>query len=74
MGHTTHGLAQVPAYLSGLESGAMLGTGEPITVSDRGVLDRAHLALRTAQPGAREDLLGARFVHGDGRTALFLAY
>ena len=38
MGHTTHGLAQVPAYLSGLESGAMLGTGEPITVSDRGAV------------------------------------
>jgi LDH2 family malate/lactate/ureidoglycolate dehydrogenase len=38
MGHTTHGLAQAPAYLNGLESGAMLGTGEPITVSDRGAV------------------------------------
>ena len=38
MGHTTHGLAQAPAYLNGLESGAMLGTGEPITVSDKGAV------------------------------------
>jgi LDH2 family malate/lactate/ureidoglycolate dehydrogenase len=38
MGHTTHGLAQAPAYLNGLDSGAMLGTGEPITVSDRGAV------------------------------------
>jgi LDH2 family malate/lactate/ureidoglycolate dehydrogenase len=38
MGHTTHGLAQAPAYLNGLASGAMLGTGEPITVSDRGAV------------------------------------
>jgi LDH2 family malate/lactate/ureidoglycolate dehydrogenase len=38
MGHTTHGLAQAPAYLNGLESGAMLGTGEPITVADRGAV------------------------------------
>lgn len=36
IGHTTHGIAQVPAYLSGLESGAMLGTGKPSVVSDRG--------------------------------------
>ena len=36
MGHTTHGIAQAPAYLSGLENGLMLGTGNPITVSDRG--------------------------------------
>ena len=38
MGHTTHGLAQGPAYLNGLESGAMLGAGEPITVADRGAV------------------------------------
>jgi LDH2 family malate/lactate/ureidoglycolate dehydrogenase len=36
MGHTTHGIAQAPAYLSGLENGLMLGTGDPIIVSDRG--------------------------------------
>ena len=36
MGHTTHGIAQAPAYLSGLENGLMLGTGNPIAVSDRG--------------------------------------
>ena len=36
MGHTTHGIAQAPAYLSGLENGLMLGTGDPIVVSDRG--------------------------------------
>jgi len=38
MGHTTHGLAQGPAYLNGLESGAMLGAGEPITIADRGAV------------------------------------
>ena len=38
MGHTTHGLAQGPAYLNGLESGAMCGVGEPITVADRGAV------------------------------------
>lgn len=38
MGHTTHGLAQAPAYLGGLESGAMLGTGEPTVVTDRGAV------------------------------------
>jgi len=38
MGHTTHGLAQGPAYLNGLESGAMRGVGEPITVADRGAV------------------------------------
>jgi LDH2 family malate/lactate/ureidoglycolate dehydrogenase len=36
MGHTTHGIAQAPAYLSGLENGLMLGTGDPMVVSDRG--------------------------------------
>ena len=36
MGHTTHGIAQAPAYLSGLQNGLMSGRGDPITVSDRG--------------------------------------
>ena len=36
MGHTTHGVAQAPAYLSGLENGLMRGTGDPLVVADRG--------------------------------------
>ncbi len=36
MGHTTHGLAQLPGYLEDLASGAMLAKGEPRLVSDRG--------------------------------------
>ena len=36
IGHTTHGIAQVPAYLSGLQNGQMLGKGQPKVVSDRG--------------------------------------
>ena len=36
MGHTTHGIAQAPAYLSGLENGLMKGTGDPLVVADRG--------------------------------------
>jgi L-lactate dehydrogenase len=35
MGHTTHGLAQLPAYLRELESGSMRRDGEPEVVSDR---------------------------------------
>ena len=37
MGHTTHGIAQAPAYLAGLENGLMKGAGEPIVVADRGL-------------------------------------
>lgn len=33
MGHTTHGLAQLPGYLAALESGQMRKEGEPIIVS-----------------------------------------
>ena len=33
MGHTTHGLAQLPAYLAALESGQMRKEGEPLIVS-----------------------------------------
>ena len=36
MGHTTHGIAQAPAYLSGLEKGLMKGTGDPSIIADRG--------------------------------------
>ena len=36
MGHTTHGIAQAPAYLSGLENGLMKGTGDPLVIADRG--------------------------------------
>ena len=35
MGHTTHGLAQAPAYLRDLEAGKMCGTGMPEVLSDR---------------------------------------
>jgi L-lactate dehydrogenase len=35
LGHTTHGLAQLPGYLSELGKGAMAGTGEPEVVSSR---------------------------------------
>ena len=34
MGHTTHGLAQLPAYLAALESGQMRAVGEPIVLND----------------------------------------
>ncbi|HEX3917675.1 MAG TPA: Ldh family oxidoreductase [Caulobacteraceae bacterium] len=36
MGHTTHGLAQLPGYLAELERGGMRGTGRPTIVADRG--------------------------------------
>ncbi|MBH68145.1 MAG: lactate dehydrogenase [Rhodospirillaceae bacterium] len=36
IGHTTHGIAQIPAYLTGLEKGLLLGTGQPIVLNDRG--------------------------------------
>jgi LDH2 family malate/lactate/ureidoglycolate dehydrogenase len=36
MGHTTHGLAQLPAYLDELESGDMAKAGGPEIVADRG--------------------------------------
>lgn len=34
LGHTTHGLALLPAYLAELEKGAMAKTGEPRVVAD----------------------------------------
>ncbi|MCX8100689.1 MAG: Ldh family oxidoreductase, partial [Geminicoccaceae bacterium] len=34
MGHTTHGLALLPAYRRELEAGRLLGTGEPATLAD----------------------------------------
>lgn len=34
LGHTTHGLALLPAYLREVESGGMARTGEPRTVAD----------------------------------------
>jgi LDH2 family malate/lactate/ureidoglycolate dehydrogenase len=36
MGHTTHGLAQVPGYLEEIEAGLMAKIGEPRVVADRG--------------------------------------
>ena len=36
MGHTTHGLQLVPAYLGALGNGTMAGTGEPTVLADRG--------------------------------------
>jgi LDH2 family malate/lactate/ureidoglycolate dehydrogenase len=36
MGHTTHGLAQVPGYLEEIEAGLMARTGEPKVIADRG--------------------------------------
>jgi len=36
MGHTTHGLAQVPGYLEEIEAGLMAKTGEPRVIADRG--------------------------------------
>jgi LDH2 family malate/lactate/ureidoglycolate dehydrogenase len=36
MGHTTHGLALLPGILSGLESGAIRASGDPVKISDRG--------------------------------------
>jgi LDH2 family malate/lactate/ureidoglycolate dehydrogenase len=34
MGHTTHGLAQLPAYLGEIESGSMKRTGDPQVIAD----------------------------------------
>lgn len=34
LGHNTHGLAQLPAYLAEIESGSMLRRGEPLVISD----------------------------------------
>lgn len=36
LGHDTHGLAQLPAYLDEIAGGRMATSGEPITLSDRG--------------------------------------
>lgn len=36
MGHTTHGLQLCGPYLDALQTGAMIGTGEPEVVSDNG--------------------------------------
>ncbi len=36
LGHTTHGLAQLPGYLGALTDGSMRAEGEPELVSDRG--------------------------------------
>jgi LDH2 family malate/lactate/ureidoglycolate dehydrogenase len=36
MGHSTHGLNLLPAYLRELETGAMTKSGEPIIVNDTG--------------------------------------
>ena len=36
LGHTTHGLAQLPGYLGALADGSMRAAGEPEIVSDRG--------------------------------------
>jgi LDH2 family malate/lactate/ureidoglycolate dehydrogenase len=36
MGHTTHGLAQVPGYLEEIEAGLMAKSGEPRVIADRG--------------------------------------
>jgi LDH2 family malate/lactate/ureidoglycolate dehydrogenase len=36
LGHTTHGLALLPAYLRELEEGRMEKTGEPAVLADRG--------------------------------------
>ena len=38
MGHSTHGLAQLPDYLEELEKGGMRGHGEPRVVQDRGAV------------------------------------
>ena len=35
MGHTTHGLAQLPGYLREIETGGMAATGEPDIMGDR---------------------------------------
>ena len=35
MGHTTHGLAQLPDYLDEIAAGAMRVTGEPTVIADR---------------------------------------
>lgn len=39
MGHTTHGLAQLPGYLAELERGTMLGSGEPSVISKRAAVE-----------------------------------
>jgi LDH2 family malate/lactate/ureidoglycolate dehydrogenase len=36
MGHTTHGLAQVPGYLEEIEAGLMAKAGEPRLIADHG--------------------------------------
>ncbi|MBC7800468.1 MAG: Ldh family oxidoreductase, partial [Gemmatimonadaceae bacterium] len=36
LGHTTHGLAQLPGYLNAIAMGGMAVAGDPATLSDRG--------------------------------------
>jgi len=38
MGHDTHGLQQLPAYLGALANGTMTASGEPEVVADRGAV------------------------------------
>ncbi len=36
LGHTTHGLAQLPGYLNEIVNGGMRRDGDPVTITDRG--------------------------------------
>ncbi|MGI9433856.1 MAG: Ldh family oxidoreductase, partial [Geminicoccaceae bacterium] len=38
MGHSTHGLQLVPAYLTAADKGTMTGVGEPEVIADRGAV------------------------------------
>ena len=85
MGHTTHGLAQLPDYAAELQSGDMVGAGAPEVVSDRGaavVWDGGRLsgvwltaeALRLAIERARTDGLAAVAIRRSHHIACLAAF
>ena len=85
MGHTTHGLAQLPDYLDDIAAGAMTRTGAPDILSDKGaaaVWDGRRLpgvwltdlALRTAADRARTHGLCAISIRRSHHIACLAAF
>lgn len=85
MGHDTHGLALLPAYVAELERGTMLGSGEPEVLRDHGAV--AHwdghwlsgvslvaAAIDTAAAKARLYGIGAVSIKHAHHTACLQAY
>ena len=65
LGHTTHGLALLPAYLAEIDKGTMAKSGEPVVVNARA--GRAGVGRR-APAGTVAHAARARRRDGDGAT------